>query len=39
MVTTRVPLDEVWAWLSDVPDPEIPAISIVDLGIIRDVAW
>ena len=39
MVTTRVPLDEVWTWLSEVPDPEIPAISIVDLGIIRDVAW
>ena len=25
--------------LSDVPDPEIPVISLVDLGIIRDVAW
>ena len=29
----------VWAWLSAVPDPEIPAISLTDLGIIRDVAW
>jgi ring-1,2-phenylacetyl-CoA epoxidase subunit PaaD len=30
---------EVWAWLSAIEDPEIPAISIVDLGIVRDVAW
>ncbi|MEO9683483.1 MAG: 1,2-phenylacetyl-CoA epoxidase subunit PaaD [Tateyamaria sp.] len=30
---------EVWSWLADVPDPEIPVISLVDLGIIRDVAW
>jgi ring-1,2-phenylacetyl-CoA epoxidase subunit PaaD len=25
--------------LSEIPDPEIPAISIVDLGILRDVNW
>lgn len=30
-------VDEVWAWLDAVPDPEIPVISLVDLGIIRDV--
>jgi ring-1,2-phenylacetyl-CoA epoxidase subunit PaaD len=24
---------------STVPDPEIPAISVVDLGIVRDMAW
>jgi ring-1,2-phenylacetyl-CoA epoxidase subunit PaaD len=30
---------QVWEWLEDVPDPEIPAISIVDLGIVRRVAW
>ncbi len=30
---------QVWTWLADVPDPEIPVISLVDLGIIRDVAW
>ncbi|HUA08021.1 MAG TPA: 1,2-phenylacetyl-CoA epoxidase subunit PaaD [Candidatus Acidoferrales bacterium] len=27
----------VWAWLDDVPDPELPSISITDLGIVRDV--
>jgi len=26
-----------WAALAGVPDPEIPAVSIVDLGIVRDV--
>jgi len=25
--------------LNDVPDPEIPVISVVDLGIVRDVSW
>ncbi|MFN3144774.1 MAG: 1,2-phenylacetyl-CoA epoxidase subunit PaaD [Paracoccaceae bacterium] len=30
---------EVREWLDQVPDPEIPAISLVDLGIIRDIAW
>ncbi|MEZ5750846.1 MAG: 1,2-phenylacetyl-CoA epoxidase subunit PaaD [Paracoccaceae bacterium] len=32
-------LDQVWAWLGEVPDPEIPVISLTDLGIIRDVAY
>lgn len=31
-------LERVWSWLGEVPDPEIPAISVVDLGIVRDVA-
>jgi ring-1,2-phenylacetyl-CoA epoxidase subunit PaaD len=30
---------EVWAWLAEIPDPEIPVLSIVDLGIVREVAW
>jgi ring-1,2-phenylacetyl-CoA epoxidase subunit PaaD len=30
---------QVWAWLGEVPDPEIPVISVVDLGIVRDVAF
>ncbi len=28
---------QVWTWLEDVPDPEIPVISIVDLGVVRGV--
>jgi ring-1,2-phenylacetyl-CoA epoxidase subunit PaaD len=31
--------DQVWEWLDAVPDPEIPVISVVDLGIVRGVAW
>ena len=27
----------IWAVLKDVPDPEIPAVSILDLGILRGV--
>ncbi len=30
---------QVWEWLDAVPDPEIPVISLVDLGIIRDIGW
>jgi ring-1,2-phenylacetyl-CoA epoxidase subunit PaaD len=33
MVTT----EEVWAALHEIPDPEIPVISLVDLGVVRDV--
>jgi len=29
---------QVMQWLHEVPDPEIPVISVVDLGIVRDVA-
>jgi ring-1,2-phenylacetyl-CoA epoxidase subunit PaaD len=28
----------VWAALDEIPDPEIPVISLVDLGVVRDVA-
>jgi len=33
MVTT----ERVWDALAEIPDPEIPVISLVDLGVIRDV--
>ena len=36
---SRPSVEQVWQWLDAVPDPEIPVISLVDLGIIRDVAW
>ena len=36
---TRPSTDQVWHWLDAVPDPEIPVISVVDLGIVRDVSW
>jgi ring-1,2-phenylacetyl-CoA epoxidase subunit PaaD len=32
-----VTAQDVWAALDEIPDPEIPVISLVDLGVIRDV--
>ncbi|MEP3295073.1 1,2-phenylacetyl-CoA epoxidase subunit PaaD [Tateyamaria sp.] len=29
---------KIWAYLEDVPDPEIPVISVVDLGVVRDIS-
>ncbi len=37
--TAVATIDEIWSWLASIPDPEVPAISIVDLGIVRDVRW
>jgi ring-1,2-phenylacetyl-CoA epoxidase subunit PaaD len=37
--TAPVTLDQIWIWLREVADPEIPIISVVDLGIVRDVGW
>ena len=39
VATARPPVDQIWAWLGEVPDPEIPAVSVVDLGIVREVRW
>ncbi|WP_068312981.1 1,2-phenylacetyl-CoA epoxidase subunit PaaD [Polycladidibacter hongkongensis] len=30
-------LQNVWQWLEEVPDPEIPVLSLVDLGVIRSI--
>jgi ring-1,2-phenylacetyl-CoA epoxidase subunit PaaD len=35
-VETRV--DQAWRLLGHVPDPEVPVISVVDLGIVRAIA-
>lgn len=32
-----VTVDEIWAALGEVADPEIPVISLVELGVVRDV--
>ena len=32
-------VEQVWSWLAEIPDPEVPAVSIVDLGIVRDVQF
>lgn len=28
---------QAWEWLDTVPDPELPSVTITDLGIVRDV--
>ncbi len=30
--------EHIWALLNEIPDPEIPAISVVELGVIREVS-
>jgi ring-1,2-phenylacetyl-CoA epoxidase subunit PaaD len=37
MVAASVTPETVRGWLSAVPDPEIPVLSITDLGIVREV--
>ncbi len=31
--------DMIFGWLGEVMDPEVPVVSVVDLGIVRDVQW
>ncbi len=33
-----VSAEQVWQALAEIPDPEIPTISLVDLGVVRDVS-
>jgi ring-1,2-phenylacetyl-CoA epoxidase subunit PaaD len=37
MVVAAHDLAAVWATLDTVPDPEVPVLSVVELGIVRDV--
>ena len=39
VASVQTSVAEVWEWLELVPDPEIPVISVVDLGVVPDVAW
>jgi ring-1,2-phenylacetyl-CoA epoxidase subunit PaaD len=32
-----VTVEEVWEALAEIPDPEIPVVSLVDLGVVKDV--
>lgn len=36
-MTKEVTAEEIWHILEDVKDPEIPVLSVVDLGVIREV--
>lgn len=39
VAAARPSRDQVMAWLDDVMDPEVPVVSVVGLGIVRDVVW
>ncbi|MEM8812321.1 MAG: iron-sulfur cluster assembly protein, partial [Pseudomonadota bacterium] len=34
-----VPIEQIMDWLGKVPDPEIPVLSVTDLGIVRTASW
>lgn len=36
MVATGHDRDQVFAWLDEVKDPEVPVLSVVELGVVRD---
>lgn len=39
MVDTSVNTEKIYNWIADIPDPEIPVISIADLGMLRQVEF
>ena len=38
VVVADLTREQIYDWLRDVPDPEIPVLSITDLGIVRDIS-
>ena len=36
---SSITTEQIWCWLREIPDPEIPVISITDLGIVREVSY
>lgn len=39
MRTSAAGTGQLWNWLGEVRDPEIPVLSVIDLGIVRAVEW
>lgn len=37
--SARVATEQVLQWLDEVMDPEVPVVSVVGLGIVREVIW
>ena len=35
--TTNISIEQLWAIVSEVNDPEVPVLSVTDLGIVRDI--
>jgi ring-1,2-phenylacetyl-CoA epoxidase subunit PaaD len=38
-IKENIATDEVWKLMEDINDPEIPVLSITDLGIVRDIKF
>jgi ring-1,2-phenylacetyl-CoA epoxidase subunit PaaD len=34
---STISIEDIWSILETVPDPEVPVLSVIDLGIVRDV--
>jgi len=39
MVSKEIEIQKIWKLLEEVYDPEVPVLSVTDLGIIRKVEW
>jgi ring-1,2-phenylacetyl-CoA epoxidase subunit PaaD len=39
MTTHEVNKKTLFAFLEEIKDPEVPVLSIIDLGIVRDIKW
>jgi ring-1,2-phenylacetyl-CoA epoxidase subunit PaaD len=33
----QITTQQVWQWLAQVPDPEVPVLNVLDLGVVRQV--
>lgn len=38
MISTNKKYNHIWKLFEEIPDPEIPVLSILDLGIVREIA-
>ncbi|RFC53674.1 1,2-phenylacetyl-CoA epoxidase subunit PaaD [Brumimicrobium aurantiacum] len=36
-MTKEITIDDIWEMLEDVTDPEVPVLTVVDLGVVREV--
>ena len=39
MATGHISIDRIWGFLAAIPDPEIPVINVVELGVVRAMEW
>ncbi len=38
-ISPQLERETILTWLGEVMDPEVPVVSVLDLGIVRDVEW